>query len=186
MPDHNYSPAELKLAQLPHQLFIFNSIGNHVLLTVITVSIALSSPLWTLMIPIISMGVISYTLLRGRSLVKHESKLVRCHWGVVLRRTRFFLISYAILAVASIAAYLLFTYAGAMKELMFALVGGLGLLPFMAMVLILTIMESDTLNHAGLGFVSDSLIKRWGTDEEKAELEKEALEEEANDKAADS
>ncbi len=171
MSDQNYSPAELKLAQLPHQLFIFNTIGNHVLLTVITVSIAMSSPLWTLMIPIISIGIIAYTLLRGRSLVKHESKLIRCHWGIVLRRTRFFLIGYAILLVASIAGYLLFTYAGAMKELMFALVGGLGLLPFMAMVLILTIMESDTLNHASTGFVADGLIERWGTDTEKAELE---------------
>ena len=34
----------------------------------------------------------------------------------------------------------------------------------------LTIMESETLNHASKGFVADSLIKRWGTEEEKAAL----------------
>ena len=170
MSEHNFSHEELKLAQLPHQLFIFNTIGNHVLLTVITISIAMSSPLWTLLIPSLSALIIGYTLVRGRSLVKHDSTLVRCHWGIVLRRTRIFMIGYVVLAVAASMGYVLFTYAGAMKELMFALVGGLGLLPFMVLVLSLTIMESETLNHASKGFVADSLIKRWGTDEEKAAM----------------
>jgi len=170
MSDQMYTHEEMKLAQLPHQLFVFNTIGNHVLLTVMTISVAMSSPLWTLIIPSLSLLIISYTFLRGRTLIQHESTLVRCHWGIVMRRTKIFLIGYIALAIAATLGVLLHTYTGVMKELLFALVGGLGLLPFMVLILTLTILESDTLNHANKGFVADSLIKRWGSDAEKAAL----------------
>ena len=174
-----HDPAELRLAQLPHQLFLFNSIGNHVLMTVITISIAMSNPLLTLLIPAISFSIIAYTLIRGSRLIRHPSLLVRAHWVIVMRRTKIFLIGYATLAIASSLAWLFYTYADAMKELMFALVGGLGLLPMMVLVLALTIIESETLNHAGQGFVPDWARRRFGSEAEIEALERE-LEETAN------
>lgn len=162
---------ETRLAQLPHQLFLFNTIGNHVLLTVITISIAMSSPLWTLLIPFISICIIGFTLVRGMSLKNHPSMLIRCHWQIVMRRTRIFLISYATLAVAASLGWLLFTYGGAMKELVFALVGGLGLMPVMVMVLALTVIESESLTHAAQNYVPDWALRKYGTDEEKRALE---------------
>ena len=173
MSDQAANKKEIHLAQLPHQLFLFNSIGNHVLLTVMTISVAMSSPLLTLLIPIISIAIIVFTFIRGATLKNHPSMLVRCHWGIVLRRTRIFLIGYIVLSVASVLAWLLYTYAGAMKELMFALVGGLGLLPMMVLVLALTIIESETLSHAGQGFIPDWARRRFGTEEEKRLLEEE-------------
>ena len=168
-----HDPAELRLAQLPHQLFLFNSIGNHVLMTVITISIAMSNPLLTLLIPAISFLIIAYTLIRGSRLIRHPSLLVRAHWAIVMRRTKIFLIGYATLAIASSLAWLFYTYADAMKELMFALVGGLGLLPMMVLVLALTIIESETLNHAGQGFVPDWARRRFGSEAEIEALERE-------------
>ncbi len=162
---------ELRLAQLPHQLFLFNTIGNHVLLTVITISVAISYPLLTLLIPVISISIIAYTFIKGASMSRHESLLVRAHWGIVMRRTRIFLIGYITLSTAATLAWLLYTYAGAMKELMFALVGGLGLLPMMVLILGLTIIESETLNYAGQGFVPDWAKRRFGNAAEKKALE---------------
>ena len=173
MSDITYSKDELNLASLPHQLFLSNSIGNHVLLTVITVSIAMTYPLLTLLIPTVSAAIIIFTLVRGSKLKNHQSLLVRCHWQIAMRRTRIFLIGYAVLATAAGLAWLLFAYGGAMKELVFALVGGLGLLPFMVMVLALTIMESESLNHAGEGFIPDWARRRFGTEEEVKVLEEE-------------
>ena len=174
-PAHEVShdPADIRLAQLPHQLFLFNSIGNHVLMTVITASVAMTMPLLPLLIPSISLAIIAYTFIRGRALAKHDSLLVRAHWGIVMRRTRTFLLGYIALACAATIAWLLYSYAGAMKELMYALVGGLGLLPMMVLVLALTIMESETLNHAGQGFVPDWARRRFGTDAEVEELDQE-------------
>jgi len=158
---------ELRLAQLPHQLFLFNSIGNHVLLTVITISVAISNPWLTLLIPFISISIIAFTFIRGKTFVRHSSFLVRAHWGIVLRRTRILLIGYIILISASILAWVLYSYAGAMKELMFALVGGLGLLPMMVLILALTIIESESLNNAGNGFVPEWARMRFESEEER-------------------
>lgn len=174
MSDTPPNRQEIRLAQLPHHLFLFNAIGNHVLLTVITVSVAMSNPLLTLLIPAISIAIIGYTLVKGPAMIKHQSMLVRCHWAVVMRRTRIFLIGYAALAGAATLAWILHTYVGVMKELLFALVGGLGLLPMMVLILALTIMESETLHNAGQGYVPDWVCKRFGTEEEKRALEQKA------------
>ena len=104
---------------------------------------------------------------------KHESMLVRFHWAIVVRRTRILLIGYTLLAFAATLGWILHTYVGVMKELLFALVGGLGLLPFMALILALTIMESETLHNAGDGFVPDWARRRFGTQAEKRALEQE-------------
>lgn len=174
MSDTSFNKQEIRQAQLPHHLFLFNTIGNHVLLTVITISVAISNPLLTLLIPAISAVIIGYTFAKGRSMKKHESPLVRCHWSMVVRRTRIFLIGYIVLAGAATLGWVLHTYVGVMKELLFALVGGLGLLPFMVLILALTIMESEALHHAGQGHVPDWARKRFGTAEEKKALEQEA------------
>ncbi len=171
MSEATYSKEEIKLSQLPHQLFLFNSIGNHVLLTVITISVAISNPLLTLLIPTVTISTLGYLFFRGSALKNHDSLLVRCHWGIAVRRTRILCIGYGVVFVAATISWLAFTYGGMMKELAFALVGGLGLLPFMATVLALTIMESEALNHAGDGFNPDSAVRRFGTEDEIRLLE---------------
>lgn len=172
MPDVNIDKSERRLATLPHQLFLFNTIGNHVLLLVITISVAMSNPLLTLIIPSLSMVIIAYTLIRGAALKNHASMIVRCHWGIAMKRTRMLLMGYSVLVVAASSSWVLYTQVGIMKELAFALVGGLGLLPVMAMVLGLTIIESETLNHASEGYVPDWAARRFGTEEEIRLLEK--------------
>ncbi len=173
MSETSPSKQAIRQAQLPHHLFLFNTIGNHVLLTVITISVAMSNPLLTLLIPAISVAIIGYTLVKGAAMSKHESMLVRFHWAIVVRRTRILLIGYTLLAFAATLGWILHTYVGVMKELLFALVGGLGLLPFMVLILALTIMESETLHNAGDGFVPDWARRRFGTQAEKRALEQE-------------
>jgi len=160
---------ELRLAQLPHQLFLFNSIGNHVLLTVITISVAISNPWLTLLIPFVSILIIAFTFTRGKTFTRHSSFLVRAHWGIVLRRTRILLVGYIILISASILAWALYSYAGAIKELMFALVGGLGLLPMMVLILALTIIESESLYHASKNIVPEWAKMRFESKEERSQ-----------------
>lgn len=150
---------ELKSGQFPHQLFLFNMVGNHILLTVITASNS-TMPQLALLIPAISIILTSIILLKGRTLVNSESMFVRCHWTLVVKRTKIFLIGYAALAVAVGLGSLMYFYAGVMKEMAMAMVGGLGILPVMALVLILTVMESETLNHALHGVTPDAIKKK--------------------------
>ncbi len=155
MSKYSYSKKELKTAQLPHQLFLFNMVGNHILLSIITASN--SSHLWvTAIVPVIALLIFSYTLIRGKSEVKSECLLIRSHWEIVVKRTKIFLITYIALFIGGTIAWLLYSYAGIMKELAFAVVGGLGILPVMVTVLVLTVMESETLGYAMHGRIPDS------------------------------
>ena len=164
MSEQTYSKKELKAAQLPHQLFLFNMVGNHILLSIITASN--SSFLWvTAIVPVISILVISYTLIRGRSEVNSDCLLISSHWQVVVKRTKIFLIAYVALFIGSVIAWLLYSYAGVMKELAFAVVGGLGILPVMVTVLVLTVMESETLGHALHGRLPASFNKEQQPEE---------------------
>jgi hypothetical protein len=52
-------------------------------------------------------------------------------------------------------------YLGMMKEAVYALVGGLGILPVMVTVLVLILMESDTLHQASLHKLSDRIVERY-------------------------
>lgn len=158
MTEHRYTHEELKAGQLPHQLFLFNLVGNHILLLIIAASNS-SVPQVALIVPAISALIISYTLIKGRAQLKSDSEFIRCHWYVVLRRTRVFLIAYGLLAAAALLAWLLHS-AMPIKEMAYAIVGGLGILPTMVLVLVLTVMESETLHHALRGEIPESLRKK--------------------------
>jgi hypothetical protein len=142
----NYSAEEKKEARLPHELFLFNMIGNHILLNVIVLSNVNVMPELGLIVPIIAVFIIAYILLKGPSKLKSESLLVRYHWHLVLKRTKIFLIGYGVLLVASLMGWLIMlSNENVMPELIYAIIGGLGILPVMALVLILTVMDSESL-----------------------------------------
>ncbi len=148
-----YSAAELKAGQLPHQLFLFNMVGNHILLSIIALSNS-SVPWLALGVPVISLLIIGFTLIRGQRQKNHTSEFVRANWRMVLKRTKIFLIAYGLLSVAGGVAWLVHSSI-AIKEMAYAIVGGLGILPTMVMVLVLTVIESESLNHAMKGELTD-------------------------------
>lgn len=159
MSESEYSQQELKAAQLPHQLFLFNMVGNHILLTIIALSNS-TVPWLALGVPIISLFIVGYTFIRGMSQKNHESEFVRCHWRMVIKRTKLFMIAYALLGTAIAIAWLVHNSI-AIKEMAYAIVGGLGILPTMVLVLVLTVMESESLNKATKGILDDSDRKKF-------------------------
>ena len=162
-----YSKEELKLGQLPHQLFLFNMVGNHILLSIIALSNS-SVPWLALGVPVIGCIIIAFTLIRGRSLQNHESDFIRANWRMVIKRTKLFMIAYGLLGVAVTIAWLVHD-SMAIKEMAYAIVAGLGILPTMVMVLILTVIESESLNHALKGELTDKIREKFLTEPE-AEL----------------
>ncbi|OGT20800.1 MAG: hypothetical protein A2V90_09275 [Gammaproteobacteria bacterium RBG_16_57_12] len=143
-----YTPAEMKAARLPHELFLFNMVGNHILLNVIVLSNINVKPMLGLIVPVISLLIISFLLLKGPAHLRSDSLFVRYHWHLVIKRTRIFLIGYVLLAIAFLLAWFMYAYVGAMKELVIAVLAGLGLLPVMALVIVLTVMDSESLSQA--------------------------------------
>jgi len=65
------SEQEIKQANIPHEIFLTNLIGNHILMAVAAGGIAGSFPWVMAVIPIISFAMLGYTLWRAkRSLAK--------------------------------------------------------------------------------------------------------------------
>lgn len=139
---------QIKRANIPHELFLVNLIGNHILLFVVMGGLAGSFPWAMALIPIISFGILGYTLWRARRAIKRDDWYVMCHWQMCAKRSRIFLIMLAILLSVVLLGWVGYTFGGMMKEAVWALVIGIGILPVMATILVLVIIESDALYHA--------------------------------------
>jgi hypothetical protein len=142
------SQEEIKKANVPHEIFLTNLIGNHVLMFVAALGMYSSLPWLSALTPSISLALMAYTLWRARRSRSIDPWYVMCHWQVAARRTKLFLTMLIMLAVISGLGWAGHVYGGMMKEAVFALIGGVGLLPVMVVLLILILMESDALYHA--------------------------------------
>lgn len=152
------SDEEKKRAKLPHDLFLINLIGNHILTFVATLGLATSWAWPMLIVPIVSFVILGTIIYKGIKSRQKESWYVMCHWQIALKRSLFFI--KMILVISTIAAIGLYGYInlGWMKEAVFALIGGVCILPIMVTTLVLIIMESDALHQAGEGKLPDKMI----------------------------
>ncbi len=147
-PEYDVGHTQVKLAAIPHDIFLFNMIGNHILIQVILGGMAKTFPYLLAIPPLISFTLIWYTLWRAAKSPQWDTPFIQCHWAVAARRTRTFLVMLTILAGVGLFAAFAHFYMGLMPEAAIALVGGMGLLPVMVTMLILIIMESDALHMA--------------------------------------
>ncbi|WP_295406174.1 hypothetical protein [uncultured Thiocystis sp.] len=152
---------EIKRANVPHELFLTNLIGNHILLTVGLGGLAGSYPWVMALIPAISFGILGFTLWRARRARQHDSWYVMCHWQVCARRSRLFMLMLGLLLLAVALGWAGYTYGGMMKEAVWALVAGIGILPVMASILVLVMIESDALYHANQAKLPQWVVERF-------------------------
>ncbi len=145
------SDREIKKAKVPHEIFLTNLIGNHILMAVAAGGIAGSFPWVMAVIPAVSLSILSFTLWRARRSIGRDPWYVMCHWQVCARRSRIFIGMLLLLGVVMSLGWAGHVYAGMMKEAAIALVIGVGILPVMATVLVLIIVESDALYNANQG-----------------------------------
>jgi hypothetical protein len=155
------SNSEIKKANVPHEIFLTNLIGNHILMTAGAGGMAGTFPWIMAIIPITSFGLLGYTLLRARRSIGRDPWYVMCHWQVCARRSSVLLLMLILLLVAAGLGWIGYTYAGMMKEAVWALIGGVGILPVMVTVLILIIMESEALYHANQARLPKWVVERF-------------------------
>ena len=165
------SADEAHKAKIPHEIFLTNLIANHILWFVAALGLARSYWQPLALVPIVSFGILVYTLWRARRSKGKDSWYVMCHWQICARRSRLFILMLLILACVSGLGWAAHTYLGMMKEAAYALVGGLGFLPVMVTVLVLIIMESDSLHQASLHKLPKSIVDRYSDKEMPAVLE---------------
>jgi hypothetical protein len=152
---------EIKKANIPHELFLTNLVGNHILMTVAAGGIAGSFPWVMAIIPTVSFAILAFTLWRARRSRQRDPWYVMCHWQICERRSWIFLTMLALLLVVAGLGWLGYAYGGMMKEAAFALVAGIGILPVMVTILVLVMVESDALYHANQAKLPDWVFARY-------------------------
>lgn len=153
------SPVEIKKANIPHELFLTNLIGNHILMTVGLGGLAGSFPWIMAIVPVTSFSILFFTLWRARRSLGRDPWYVMCHWQVCARRSRIFLVMLGLLMLVALLGWVGYTYGGMMKEAVWAIVAGTGILPVMVTILVLVIVESDALYHANQARLPGWVVK---------------------------
>lgn len=153
----NVSEEEIKKAKWPHDLFLINLIFNHILMFAAFLS---ASTLWewVILVPIASLFVLTYTLWRARRALEMDSWYVMCHWQICRRRSKLF-IGMILLMLVAMATVLLVS-GGEPGPQQIALAGA-AVLPTMVMVLVLIILETESLDDARKGRVPDNVVERF-------------------------
>jgi hypothetical protein len=148
-------------AKIPHDVFLTNLIGNHILWFVAALGLVRSYWQPLALVPIISFSLLVYTLWRAKQSRHKEHWYVMVHWQIAADRSRFFIYMLAAVLLVCLLGWLGYTYLGMMKVAVMALIAGVGLLPIMVTVLVLILMESDALHQASLHKLSKRVVKRY-------------------------
>ncbi len=152
---------EMAKAKVPHELFLTNLVGNHILWFVASLGVANSFWQPIAMVPLISLCILLYTVVRARRELTGSSWFVMCHWQLAARRSFAFMAVLLLLLLISLLGWGGYAYLGMMEVAVYALVGGVGLLPMLVSVLVLIVMESDAMHLASQGKLPDGIVARF-------------------------
>lgn len=154
---YDVSPADLKKARVPHEVFLTNLIFNHILVFVAIIS-ASSLLHFIVVIPIFSVLSLLYIFWGAHRAKKHASWYVSGHWQIAARRSRFFLLMLAV--VGSLLGIIWLAAGGDMKPQHWAF-SGASFLPIMVSVLGLIIFESESLHQAKIAILPEWISQRF-------------------------
>ncbi|MCP3866727.1 MAG: hypothetical protein GY703_01235 [Gammaproteobacteria bacterium] len=155
------SDEESHKAKIPHEIFLTNLVGNHILWFIASLGIANSYIQPLLLVPVLSAATLTYILWRSHQSKNRDSWYVMCHWQICARRSRMFTVMLMFMVVVSGLGWIGYSQLGLMKEAAYALVGGLGILPVMVTVLVLILLESDILHQAALRKLPKRIVDQY-------------------------
>jgi len=142
---------EIAAAKVPHDIFLSNLIMNHILLFTAIAAFGGEYISFLILVPIFSLIALIVTFYRASRVKRQESEFVYVHWQIARRWSVLFSGVLALLVTVSFLGWWGQHSGIMMKEMTYALIGGLGLLPTLMSVLVLVIIESDSLHHAREG-----------------------------------
>lgn len=154
---YDVSPADLKKARVPHEVFLTNLIFNHILVFVAIIS-ASSLLHFIVVIPIFSVLSLLYIFWGAQRAKRNASWYVSGHWQIAARRSRFFLLMLAVMG--GVLGIIWLIAGGDMRPQHWAF-SGAAFLPIMVSVLGLIIFESESLHQAKNAMLPEWISKRF-------------------------
>ncbi len=155
------SERERLLAKRPHDIFLSNLIGNHILIFTAISTFGPAYFKYMVLVPLLSFSALAYTWYRSGHIHREDSEFVWAHWQIARRWSKIFFYVLLLLVTVSALGWMGKTYLGMMREAVYGMIGGLGLLPTLVTVLILIVIESDSLHHARVGTLPGWALRRF-------------------------
>ena len=159
--DMQVTEEEIKAAKVPHDIFLSNLIMNHILLFTGIAAFGGHYIKYLALVPFFSFIALAVTFFRASRVKRGDSEFVYVHWQIARRWSVLFTGVLTLLCTVSFLGWLGQEYANMMTEMVYALIGGLGILPTLLTVLVLVVIESDSLHHARMGTIPESAKKRF-------------------------
>ncbi len=156
----NITDEESRKAKIPHEIFLTNLVANHILWFIASLGMLKDTPQLLAMVPIFSFAFISFTLWRAKKSKTTDSWFVMCHWQIAATRSHIFIIMLLFMLSIALLGWLGHVYFDMKEVAVYAIIGGVGILPVMVTVLALIIMESDILHQATLHKVPKGTVKK--------------------------
>lgn len=139
------SAEEGRHAKWPHEIFLINLIFNHIFVFCATVAVFGTFPLLTALVPAISFSIIGYILIKARQVATgDDSWFVKAHWQIAAGRNRVFMQLLTVTCVVASGGLWLSRMLGWAKIPTIALIAGVGLLPFMVVLLVLIVLGNES------------------------------------------
>lgn len=146
---YDATPEEITRAKWPHEIFLINLVFNHILVFASTFGVFSTFPLMVLIVPLTSFAITGYLLIKAKKVAAgDETIFVKSHWAVADKRNKHFLWLLTITCVVVGGGFMLSKIMGWSKIATIALLGGVGLLPFMVSLLVLIVLGNDSMYQA--------------------------------------
>jgi hypothetical protein len=143
------TPEEMTRAKWPHEIFLINLVFNHILVFASTFGVFSTFPLMVLIVPLTSFAITAYIAINARKVaVGNDTAFVKAHWVVANKRNTHFMWLLTITCIVLGGGLWLSKLMGWSKIATIALLGGVGLLPFMVSLLVLIVLGNDSMYQA--------------------------------------
>lgn len=140
---------EIKHAKWPHEIFLINLVFNHILVFASTFGVFSTFPLMVMIVPLTSFIITGYLAIKAKQIAKgNESVFIKAHWKVADKRNKHFMWLLTITCIVIGGGFWLSKLMGWSKIATIALLGGVGLLPFMVSLLVLIVLGNDSMYQA--------------------------------------
>jgi len=153
------TPAEIKQAAVPHNLFVAGIFLFDLMLT--PAVIALKIGMVAILIPLLCSGaLLGYIYLRSR---KNANWFVHIHWRLSWSRSRLLLIGYGVSALLIALAWLVSQTAheASMAHIMWTAMTRIALVPTLIFVMVTAVLEASGISQANHSEVPDDLAAKF-------------------------
>jgi hypothetical protein len=157
--EHQVTEAEVSRAKSLHSILLFDFIVIHVFIFVLALSLVNNSLIPIILMPLLSITLLSRVILKARSAITQESSVfVLCHNLLAAKRAKLFLLLFLVTGTLTTILVVAGAQFGMSKVTSYALAGGVGQLPFMVVLLVLVVLEFDAEHQCKTGKIPASAL----------------------------